>query len=192
LNITWYDALNDPTQPQAEVDITRFLASQAIMLSLAGVPGIYIHSLLGTRNCHDCLLRTGRSRSINREKFLLSKLELELSDQHKLKSRILMGYRHLLHVRKMQPAFHPAAEQKVLRTSSDVFAIIRKTSEIERLLCITNVTARFLMLEVNLSEHGLPTDSDWVDQLKGKHYSAGDKLIIELAPYQCIWLKLVS
>ena len=89
LNITWYDALNDPTKPEPELDIQRFLASQAIMLSLAGVPGIYIHSLLGSRNCAKCLENTGRARSINREKYALSKLEQELTDPLNLKSRVL-------------------------------------------------------------------------------------------------------
>ncbi len=46
LNITWYDALNDPARPAAALDVARFLASQAIMLALAGVPGIYVHSHL--------------------------------------------------------------------------------------------------------------------------------------------------
>lgn len=192
LNITWYDALNDPTEPRPEVDIHRFLASQAIMLSLAGVPGIYVHSLLGSRNCTDCLIVTGRARSINREKFMLVKLGQELSDQRNLKSRILSGYRQLLQIRKQQPAFHPASAQHVLRIGSDVFAIIREANGRERLLCITNVTARVLEIEINLSEHGLPGNVVWVDQLTGKTFPAWNELYVDLAPYQCLWLKAES
>ena len=48
LNITLFDALNNPAQENSDVDVKRFLATQAIMLSLAGVPGIYIHSLFGS------------------------------------------------------------------------------------------------------------------------------------------------
>ncbi|MCO6453252.1 MAG: sugar phosphorylase, partial [Caldilineales bacterium] len=44
LNITLYDFLNDPASPDPH-DVSRFLASQAICVSLARVPGIYIHSL---------------------------------------------------------------------------------------------------------------------------------------------------
>ncbi len=68
LNITLFDILNDPMRPDPILDISRFLASQVIMLSLAGVPGIYIHSLFGTRNCQDCVDDSGQARSINRFK----------------------------------------------------------------------------------------------------------------------------
>ncbi len=74
LNITLYDFLNPPGRPDPDTDVARFLASQAILLALAGVPGIYVHSLLGSRNCHTCLAETGRARSLNRQKFSLAGL----------------------------------------------------------------------------------------------------------------------
>ncbi|RLC54282.1 MAG: sugar phosphorylase, partial [Chloroflexota bacterium] len=50
LNISYFDALSDPNGPEPlDWQVRRFLASQAIMLSLAGVPGIYVHSLFGSR-----------------------------------------------------------------------------------------------------------------------------------------------
>jgi len=61
LNITLFDALNNPAKDNSKRSVSRFIASQAIMLSLAGVPGIYIHSLLGSRNCHACKEETGRA-----------------------------------------------------------------------------------------------------------------------------------
>ena len=192
LNITWYDALNDPARPEPGLDIQRFLASQAIMLSLAGVPGVYVHSLLGSRNCADCLARTGRARSINREKFELEKLEGELSNPHNLKSRVLAGYHQLLHTRKGQPAFHPAAKQHALRLSSDVFAILRTAEDGTELLSVTNVTSNHLELEINLSNSNLAGKADWLDSLTGKIYSAKNILQIDLAPYQCSWLKVES
>ena len=74
LNITWYDVLNDPAQPAPALDVARFLASQAIMLALAGVPGIYVHSLFGSRSCERCREATGHARSLNREKFWLAEI----------------------------------------------------------------------------------------------------------------------
>jgi glycosidase len=192
LNITWYDVLNNPTKPEPELDIQRFLASQAIMISLAGVPGIYIHSLLGSRNCAACLENTGRARSINREKYALPELEQELADPHNLKSRVLAGYRHLLHIRKQQPAFHPATNQRVLRISSDVFASMRVTQDGERLLCVTNVTAESLGIDIKLSAHDLPYNEVWIDQLTEKSFSSGSLLQIDLVPYQHLWLKVKS
>lgn len=192
LNVTWYDALNDPAKPKPELDVQRFLASQAIMLSLAGIPGIYVHSLLGSRNCPDCLAETGRARSINREKFMLESVNRDLKIPHSLKSRVLSGYRHLLHVRKQQPAFHPASAQRILRIGTEVFAIERMTEAGEILLCITNVTAESVNVEIKLSDHSLPDNARWVDQLTGKTYSTREILFIDLGPYQCFWLKLES
>jgi sucrose phosphorylase len=188
LNITWYDALNDPSNPDAELDIPRFLASQAIMLSLAGVPGIYVHSLFGSRNCISCLEKTGRARSINREKFLMEELEMELSDPYSLKSRVLIGYFHLLYIRKQQPVFHPAAQQRVLDLGSNVFATLRSAENETKLICVTNVNSKPLQKEIKLADFGLPENSKWIDQLTGKTFSALQILRIDLSPYQCLWL----
>ena len=192
LNITWYDALNNPGKPELELDIRRFLASQAIMLTLAGVPGIYVHSMLGARNCTGCLKTTGRARSINREKYGLTELEQELSNPDSLKSGVLKGYRHLLHIRKQQPAFHPAASQRVLRMSNDVFTTLRQAKAGARLLCLTNVTSKLLDLEIDLSDLNLPKNAKWVDLLTGNTFFAHDTLQISLAPYQYCWLKIES
>lgn len=47
LNITFYDALADPTSE--EISFQRFLLAHAILIALRGVPGIYIHSYLAHR-----------------------------------------------------------------------------------------------------------------------------------------------
>ncbi|NOR90053.1 MAG: sugar phosphorylase, partial [Anaerolineales bacterium] len=50
LNINFFDMLQSPDQADDELDLAakRFLTSQAIMLSMRGVPGIYFHSLFGS------------------------------------------------------------------------------------------------------------------------------------------------
>ena len=190
LNITWYDALNDPIRPKPELDIQRFLASQAIMLSLAGIPGIYIHSLLGSSNCTDCLAETGRARSINREKFMLVELEQELLNPQSMKSKVLKGYRHLLAARIHQPAFQPAAKQRVLRLGADVFAMLRMTESGDRIVCVTNVTPDHLKMEIKLSDYELTGNTDWIDLLTDKNFSVRSLFRLELAPYQCCWFKI--
>ena len=68
LNISLYDFLNDPARPDQTVDVWRYLTSQAIMLELAGVPGVYVHSLFGSGNCKAMRSRKagGRARSTAR------------------------------------------------------------------------------------------------------------------------------
>ena len=190
LNITWYDALNDPAKPEEETDIARFLASQAIMLSLAGVPGIYVHSLFGSRNCLDCVKETNRFRSINREKFDLPTLVNEINETDQLKFRVFSGYKKLLAVRKEQAAFHPVASQKVIQVFNQVFAVLRKALNGELVLCLINVTDGKTEFDLSCEDHGLPVDGIWRDLLSEAQVHASGEVKLELQPYQCCWYKL--
>ena len=67
------------TSRNLERQIRRFLVSQAIPMALMGIPGIYIHSLLGSRNDYDGVEASGRARSINREQLHIGRLQAELA-----------------------------------------------------------------------------------------------------------------
>ena len=69
LNLNYFDALNNPNEPAAELQtqIDRFLLSQSIALTLVGMPAIYIHSLLGSVGWPAGVEKTGQPRTINRE-----------------------------------------------------------------------------------------------------------------------------
>ena len=142
LNITLYDFLNDPVHRDQPVDVARFLASQSILLSLAGVPGIYVHSLLGSRNCQRCYEETGRARSLNREKFDLAEIEARLADESSPQHQVFAGYRRMLALRRQHVAFHPFGPQEILHLHPAVFAVLRTSSSgEERILCLSNVSA---------------------------------------------------
>ena len=82
LNINYFDALSDPASKEApDIQVDRFVTSQAIMLALIGVPGIYFHSLFGSRGWHAGVDLTGRNRTINRQKFAAAAFENELTDE---------------------------------------------------------------------------------------------------------------
>lgn len=116
LNITYFDAITSPeiTKALPDVAVDRFILSQAIMLSFVGVPGIYLHSLFGSRNDHAGVQATGRARSINREKLNADELFRRLSDQFSLSHQVFERYKQLLEIRTAQSAFHPLGEHKVL------------------------------------------------------------------------------
>jgi sucrose phosphorylase len=189
LNITLFDVLNDPRAPQPEVDVRRFLASQAIMLSLAGVPGIYVHSLFGSGNCQDCVARTGRARSINREKFDRAVLEAQLADPASTRQRVFQGYRHLLCQRRAHPAFHPHGGQQVLRLHEGIFALVRRApAGQETVLCLVNVTPRPQAISLDLAAGELPAAA-WQDLIGGQTYlPQRTALSISLSGYQSMWL----
>jgi sucrose phosphorylase len=186
LNITLFDALNDPKKPDHRLDLKRFLASQAIMLTLAGVPGIYVHSLFGSRNCHTCVEETGRARSINREKFQREALEAFLADPESLGARVYNGYAQLLTIRRQHQAFHPQGEQQILSLDKRVFAVLRTAPDrSEQILCLTNVTDQTVRLRLAPSG-ALPRATQWHDLFSDVNVDIPAD--IELPPYQVFWL----
>ncbi len=144
LNITYFSALSDPVDPSPALHVQRFLASQAVMLALRGIPGVYFHSLVGTPNWTEGVEQSGRARSINRRKFHMDELSELLADPHGTWHRVLAGYKRLLAVRTAQPAFHPEAPQEVVDLGNPAVVSFLRTSldGHQRLLVLTNVSAR--------------------------------------------------
>lgn len=194
LNISYFDVLNDPHNPSPKLDVKRFLASQAIMLSLAGVPGIYFHSLFGFRNCQECVEQSGRARSINREKFERETLEKAINNKTSETARVFAGYTRLLEIRRMHPAFHPQGEQRVLFLHSKVFAILRYAPKMnETILSLINVTDQSLNLSIRNDEVEILSVSKWRDLLTGFIvHTKTEATTINIAPYQVLWLQAQS
>ena len=188
LDITLYDFLNDPQQQNTVVDVQRFMASQAVLLTLPGVPGLYVHSLFGSHNCQTCYEKTGRPRSLNRQKFDLPALENTLADHHSHQRQVFDAYRQLLQVRRQHPAFHPKADQTVLTLNPAIFAVLRQAppSQADTVLCLVNVSAA--AQQVRLTSASLPPAAGWLDLLSGRRYPV-DRLT--LAAYEVLWLRPV-
>ncbi len=125
MNITYLDALADPQYPNPRDHATRFLASQAVMLALQGIPGVYFHSLVGSPNDFEAAQASGQARKINRPKYLREQLQQRMLDSP-LQSLVFAGYRHLLRQRITQPAFHPDADQEVIETRNDQLLVFRR------------------------------------------------------------------
>ncbi len=144
LNVNFLDALRDPQNRQEAIDfeVKRFIASQAIMLALRGVPGIYFHSLFGSRNWQKGVEQTGRKRSINREKLHARVLKADLADQESLRHQIFSNYCSLLNARRAEPAFHPNGGQDVLDIDPAVFALWRTSLDgHSKVLCLHHVSS---------------------------------------------------
>lgn len=191
LNTTLFDALNDPQNPNANFDIPRFMASQVILLSLAGVPGIYYHSLFGSRNSQSNLQRTGRARSINREKFDLSELETILNDPGSHQAQVFLQYKHLLSMRINQPAFHPQGEQKLLFLDDRVFSLLRTSPDgSSRILTMVNISSDTVKLSIDTQELGITAQEKLEDLISSTIFEdKSGRLELSLEPYQALWIK---
>ena len=106
LNISFLSMICDPADDTA-VKARKFMASQAILLSVVGMPGIYIHSLLGSENDVKGMETSGINRRINREKLDRTQLFAQLNDANSLRCRVLRQYTKLLQARRSSRRFHP-------------------------------------------------------------------------------------
>lgn len=175
LNINYLDALGAPgVKDSAETQAQRFLAAQSIMLALRGVPGIYFHSLFGSRGWPEGVARTGRYRTINREKLAVTRLEEEQRDG--LRRLVFEGYRRLLGVRSAEPAFNPYGVQTILNLHPAVLAVERR-HRASTVLCLTNVSDTAASVALPYAGRDLLTDV----QLPVANY--------QLPPYGILWLQ---
>ncbi len=142
MNINYFDALSNPNGNEPlDVQVNRFIAAQAIMLALVGMPGIYFHSLFGSRGWLEGVKQTERNRTINREKLQFDDLQTQLADEHSLRSKVFTKYGQLLKARSSTSAFHPHGTQTILDLHPAVFAIERiSPNGASRALCLHNVS----------------------------------------------------
>jgi glucosylglycerate phosphorylase len=196
ININYFDALSNPNSlPQAvppplkttragietlDLQINRFIAAQAIMLSLLGVPGIYFHSLFGSRGWIEGVKQTSRNRTINREKLQFDELQNELADENSLRSNVFTRYSQLLKARSSTSAFHPHSIQNILDVHPSVFAVERISPDKKmHVVCLHNVSAQTITFLMN---YELGTDL-----FTGQSLQAS-KIMLE--PYQILWMRL--
>ncbi|MFH1909125.1 MAG: sugar phosphorylase [Chloroflexota bacterium] len=183
MNINYFDALSNPFSDEPlETQVDRFIAAQAIMLSLIGVPGIYYHSLFGSRNWMEGAQITNHNRTINRQKLNRKDLEADLANATSLRSQVFARYRQLLLARSSSAAFHPHGTQKVLDIDKSIFAILRiPPDSTKRVLCLQNVTAREQRVEsiINKTARDLLTN-------RLQNFE------IILRPYQTMWLEVLE
>jgi len=183
LNITYLDALSDPERPDPQWHCRRFLTSQAIMLALRGIPGVYFHSLVGTSNDHSGVQTSGQPRRINRRKFALAELSDAVSANGSIQQLVFQGYQHLLRTRASQPAFHPDADQIVWDTSDPAIVAFSRTSSDggQTILVIANLSDHEKRFQYSPHTEMRPSK----DLLSGEPVGADG--LVHLEPFQVVW-----
>ncbi|MEQ6376314.1 sugar phosphorylase [Bacillaceae bacterium S4-13-56] len=187
LNINYLEALSSVNDSN-ETKVARLIAAQSILLSMMGVPGIYIHSLLGSGNDLKGVEETGRYRSINREKLNRTQLEEELKQPESVRSLIFSQFKKMISLRKSQKAFHPNALQEVLFLDERLFSIKRTSlDEQEEVVVLINVSNETVFIQESVR---IEKGKNLTDLVSGKKVENKDGIInIEIVPYQVLWLK---
>jgi sucrose phosphorylase len=184
LNINYFDALNDPNSDELlERQIDRFVTAHAILLAMRGLPGIYFHSLMGSRSWRDGVQITAHNRTINRQKFQREELVQALSDPMARPTRVFFRISHLLKIRRRHAAFHPYAFQKVLHVAPQIFCLLRSSSNArDKVLCLHNISDQPVTMNLSQFQQWISNPRNLID---GKYINA-ETFVIE--PYQTFWL----
>lgn len=178
LNLNYFDAVNHPDAAEpAERQVARFLVSQAIPLACIGMPGIYVHSLFGSRNDLDGVRRTGRARSINRAQLDAATLARELDAPGHLRQAVFAAYRRLLTIRAGEPCFHPDVPQEILDLGPGVFALVRRQADGRTLTALHEMAGSGCEVRLAVTPERDLLDPTW---RPGR--------AVALAPYQVRWL----
>ncbi|MEM8828589.1 MAG: alpha-amylase family glycosyl hydrolase [Cyanobacteria bacterium P01_G01_bin.19] len=199
INTTWFSALNlDSGSEPLSIQIKRFVASRSIALVLKGVPGIYLHGLIGTSNDVDTVIKTKSKRDINRQIISENVLNKELKLPNSKLSQLTEALGKLLENRVGQKAFHPQGRQQILNLSDRCFVILRVSpQEDEHILALTNVSNQTCQLEIpleqlQLSKSHLTNASDnnyWYDLIGNRGWRVErQKIFVVLHPYDVAWL----
>jgi sucrose phosphorylase len=186
LNVALYDALQGTHQGPDKWQLQRFLCAHAIMLSLEGVPGIYIHSLLATQNYIEGVERTRHNRTINRYKWQFDEIEEKLADEKTHHHKVFNELSKLVQIRRKQAAFHPNAIQYTLHLGDEVFAFWRQSiARDQSIFCFHNVTDQ--TISIPLSSVNLISLDQWRDLISGEIFQ-DIRDVLTLKPYQAVWL----
>lgn len=198
MNISLFDALSDPAaaEPPA-LPVARFRCAHAIQFSLAGMPGIYFHSLFGSRGDRRGAETSGIPRRINREKLERAALERELATPDSRRARIFSALRELLQARRLSAAFNPAGPQEVIAADPALF-VVRRTSpdRHHHVLCVHNVSDR--PVRTRLPRTALAAAGPLPHRLRrlagdpAALTADADGFAVTLAPYDLAWVETDS
>ena len=190
MNITWYSALSGGDAAESvDLNVKRFVASRSISLVLAGVPGIYLPSLFGSKNDVEAVLEKGTARSINRRTINVEALFRQCLDRESVAHKIASDLGALIEKRVATPAFHPNGKQMILKGNDAVFSVVRESPDGQQLvLALTNVTAQ--EQQVRFSKKDVGSSSEVWRGILSDHtvHIVQGMLDIILAPYQVMWL----
>jgi len=198
MNVNYLSALAPASLPDSQ-RARAFLAAQSIMLALAGTPGIYYHSLIGSENWEAGVEQTGHNRTINRRKLDYETLSSELNEPDGLRYLVFEGFKEFLRARAASQAFHPSASQRVLESPAAVLAILRGERDAagqpgeERVLCLVNVTDEPAEASFTDGDLGLGEEKGFHDLVTGDYVfpsrDDGNRVSLELEAYEVLWLR---
>jgi len=179
-------ALREDRPAEVELAMRRILLIHSVILSIGGVPLIYLGDEIGTLNDYsyrDDPTKADDSRWVHRPHLDWDRAARR-TDGVSLEGRIYQGLRRLIGLRKQHPVF-TAGSLEVLETGSDHVFAYRRAHGGEHLVAVANFSEREQIVSVPYlpTDHAGETASDLVT---GEQFAGGQDL--RLAPYRFVWL----
>lgn len=178
LNCNYMDLLSDGSEDD-KTRVNKLMLTQAVMLTMPGVPGIYFHSLVGSRNYYKGVAKSGIKRRINREKLNIENLAKELADSGNLRYKVFTSYKQLLTVRTNEKAFNPFGSAEYLNIDNDKIFVIKRQYIEETIYAIYNFSDQLVQMN--------SLAPNVYDLLSGKELAEN---IWKIEPYCFCWYKV--
>lgn len=182
-------ALHEETEEEVELAIRRILLLHSVILSIGGIPLIYLGDELGMLNAYsyrDDPAKAADSRWVHRPAADWDRAALR-DDPESTVGRVYAGLRQLILVRKTTTAFDGGETQIIDSGNPHVFGYVRQI-EASRVVCFINFSEREQRVPANVVRlHGL--GYAFVDLVSETAIDSGEDLV--LGPYRFMWLQTI-
>ncbi|MCB0061323.1 MAG: alpha-glucosidase C-terminal domain-containing protein [Caldilineaceae bacterium] len=181
--------INDPDE--IELAIRRILMLHAIILSIGGIPLLYLGDEVGW--CNDYSYRNDPakaedSRWVHRPPIHAEKLERR-HDPEQVEGEIYRRLHRLITLRRETAGFGGNQMEVIPIGSDHIFGFVRTHAE-QRILVVANFTEKKQFVQANeLRLYGL--GYHFCELITGEQVSINEEAL-QLAPYQVMWLETVS
>lgn len=184
LNCSYIDILTDPKEDDI-IRVKRMILSQAVTLTMPGVPGVYFHSLVGSQSYHEAVRKTRRNRTINREKLNFDNIKEELEDENGLRNNLFKRYKQLISIRINEKAFNPYSPFEILEINKRAFCIKHiPKDDSEYVITMYNFTDKDI--KVDISKY---CNDELFELITHKLYKYHN---FTMQPYAILWLKQIK
>ncbi len=180
-------ALQEGSQAEIELAVRRILLLHSIILSIGGVPLIYLGDEVGTLNDYSYRSDPAKAKDSRWVHRPFADWEGRLAHRHDpstVEGRIYSELRRLIELRRQHIALADG-EMEVIPTNNDhVFGYVRRYQG-QRLLALANFTEQEQTIAANeIRLHGL--SYAFTDLVSGQAITVAEDLRLE--PYQFVWL----
>jgi amylosucrase len=181
-------ALEEETEVEVELAIHRILLIHSIILSIGGIPLIYLGDEIGMLNDYTYQQdpdKADDTRWVHRPKVDQDRYA-KRNKKNTISGKIYQGFKKLIHLRKSLPILDDDEPAFIYTGNPHVFGYLRKQED-QKILFLDNFSdfpQIVSMKRLKLFDQ----DDKLKDIISGKHVSAGKDL--ELAPFQFMWLQI--